>query len=77
MSERAFKGVFIPADVWLDERLTPLDKFVYAEISISGDNANIEEMATLFKASRTMVHASIAKLVLTKHIEYEQVKGMM
>ena len=31
-AERDFKGVWIPKEVWLDERLSMLDKGIFAEI---------------------------------------------
>lgn len=31
--ERGFKGIWIPAEIWLDERLTALDKMILAEIT--------------------------------------------
>ena len=30
--ERQFKGIWIPADIWLDENLTVMEKVLYAEI---------------------------------------------
>ena len=37
--KRDFKGVWFPAEVWLDERLTALDKFILMEIdSLDNDD---------------------------------------
>ena len=30
--ERQFKGIWIPAEIWLDENLTVMEKVLYAEI---------------------------------------------
>ena len=30
--DRAFKGVWIPAEIWLNENLTVMEKVLYAEI---------------------------------------------
>jgi len=39
MSKRDFKGIWIPANIWLDEKLSPFDKILLMEID-SLDNEN-------------------------------------
>ena len=40
MSSYKFKGVFIPKSVWLDERLSPTQKFLLCEIDALSDGIN-------------------------------------
>lgn len=65
---RDFKGVWIPKEVWLDERLSMLDKGILAEID-SLDNgdagcfASNEHLAEFCQCSLTKVSTSISKLI--------------
>ena len=37
--DRDFKGIWIPKEIWLDERLNALDKIILAEInSLDGED---------------------------------------
>ena len=64
--ERAFKGIWIDAEIWLDKELTIVDKVVFAEIdSLSGENgciASNEYLAEFCHCSIAKVKDSIAKL---------------
>lgn len=64
--ERAFKGIWIDAEIWLDKELTIVDKVVFAEIdSLSGENgciASNEYLAEFCNCSIAKVKNSIAKL---------------
>lgn len=66
--ERGFKGVWIPADVWLDPELTALDKMILAEVDSldNGENgcyASNKYIAEFCGCSVTKVSTSISKLL--------------
>lgn len=65
--ERAFKGIWIDAEIWLDKELTPLDKVVYAEIvSLDGDLGCIASnayLAEFCQCGERSVTRSISKLI--------------
>ncbi len=64
--ERAFKGIWIDAEIWLDKDLTMFDKVIFAEIdSLSGEFgciASNEYLAEFCQCSERKVKDSIAKL---------------
>jgi hypothetical protein len=67
-ADRDFKGVWIPKEVWLDERLSMLDKGILAEVDSldMGENgcfASNEHLAEFCQCSVTKVSTSITKLV--------------
>jgi hypothetical protein len=68
MADRDFKGVWIPREVWLDERLSMLDKGILIEID-SLDNgkdgcfASNEYLAKFCQCSERKVSDSVSKLV--------------
>jgi hypothetical protein len=68
MSERQFKGVWIPAEIWLDKRLTITEKAFYAEVeSFAGNGRTFHKTNETIQdeygiASRT-VQRIIKKLV--------------
>lgn len=66
--DRDFKGVWIPKVIWLDSRLSMLDKGIYAEIDSldKGDPgcfAGNEHFAEFCQCSERKVSESISKLV--------------
>jgi hypothetical protein len=67
-NERDFKGVWIPKEIWLDERLNALEKVILTEID-SLDNgergcwASNKHIADFCQCSETKVSTSISKLV--------------
>lgn len=65
--KREFKGVWIPKEIWLNEELSALDKFIFAEIdSLCGENgcsASNEYIAKFCHCSESMVSKSIAQLI--------------
>lgn len=73
MSERAFKGVWIPAEVWLSDELTIYEKAVFAEIdSLDGENhcwASNEYLAEFCKMSVPTISRAISKLIQLGYIE--------
>lgn len=65
--ERGFKGIWIPKEIWLDERLNALDKVILAEIdsldnSDAGCYASNEHIANFCQCSITKVSTAISKL---------------
>lgn len=74
--KREFKGIWFPAEVWLDERLTALEKMILMEID-SLDNedncyASNEHLAKFCQCSQSKVSAAISKL---KKLGYVKVKS--
>lgn len=68
MAERDFKGVWIPKEVWLDKRLSMLDKGILTEIDSldMGENgcfASNEHLAEFCQCSVTKVSTSISHLI--------------
>lgn len=66
--ERGFKGIWIPKDVWLDDRLSALDKFILMEIdSLDSDEtgcyASNKYIAEFCQCSETKVSKAISKLI--------------
>ena len=66
--ERDFKGVWIPSVVYLDERLSPLDKIILVEIdsldlSDKGCYASNKYIADFCQCSESKVTKSISKLI--------------
>lgn len=76
---RDFKGVWFPAEIWLDERLTALDKFILMEIdSLDNDDgcyASNEHLAKFCQCSQTKVSTAIAKLRKTGYVEVASFDG--
>lgn len=74
--KREFKGVWFPAEVWLDERLTALEKIILIEIdSLDGEDgcyASNEYLANFCQCSQSKVSSAIAKL---KKLGYIRVKS--
>lgn len=70
---RDFKGVWIPKEVWLDNRLSALDKIILTEIDSldqgeEGCFASNEYIANFCQCSSTKVSTSISKLVDYEYI---------
>ena len=74
--KREFKGVWFPAEVWLDERLTALEKIILIEIdSLDGEDgcyASNEYLAKFCQCSQSKISGAIAKL---KKLGYIRVKS--
>lgn len=68
MAEREFRGIWIPAEVWLDERLNALEKIILLEIDSldKGDDgcwATNEYLGTFCQCSAWKVSTAVSKLV--------------
>lgn len=74
--KREFKGVWFPAEVWLDERLTALEKIILMEIDSldkeDGCFASNEYLAKFCQCSQSKVSSAISKL---KKLGYIRVKS--
>ncbi|MDB1690071.1 helix-turn-helix domain-containing protein [Enterococcus casseliflavus] len=73
--ERAFKGIWIPKEVWLDENLSWIEKFLLVEID-SLDNekgcwANNEYFAKFFGVSKDRISRLISSLNKKGYITVE------
>ena len=64
--DRAFKGVWIPKEVWLDTNLNALDKIIYAEIDSlateDGCYASNKYLAEFCQCSEVKISRAISKL---------------
>lgn len=78
--DRDFKGVWIPKKVWLDERLTALDKVILVEID-SLDNgergcfASNKHIADFCQCSETKVSKSISDLIKYGYLYVQKFDG--
>lgn len=65
-TNRAFKGIWIPSEVWLDVRLSALDKIILMEIdSLDGERgcfASNKAIAEFCQCSESKVSLAISKL---------------
>lgn len=72
--KRDFKGIWIPADIWLDQRLTAIEKVLLAEVDSFTSRAQ-----SYFKANDTIardmgVSTSTAKRAVAKLIELDLIE---
>lgn len=78
--ERAFKGVWIPKEVWLDTRLSALDKIILAEID-SLDNgergcfASNKNIADFCQCSEKKVSTAITALIEFGYLTIQSFDG--
>lgn len=77
--ERDFKGIWIPKEIWLDERLNALDKVILCEInSLDGDEgcfASNQYLAEFCQCSEAKVSKSVALLVELGYLRVEKFDG--
>lgn len=77
---RDFKGVWIPKDVWLDDRLNALEKVILAEVD-SLDNgergcfASNAHIADFCQCSETKVSTAISKLIDCGYLYVQKFDG--
>lgn len=77
---RDFKGVWIPKEVWLDDRLTALDKVIFVEIDSLDDGetgcyASNQYLAEFCQCSVTKVSNAVTKLTELGYIETASFDG--
>lgn len=80
MQERDFKGVWIPKEVWLDSRLTALEKVILVEIDSldiedKGCFASNEYIATFCQCSIRKVTDAISKLLKIGYLYTQSFDG--
>lgn len=79
MDTRDFKGVWIPREVWLDERLSALDKIILTEIdSLDGERgcyASNKRLADFCQCSESKISKSISRLIDLNYIYVESFDG--
>lgn len=80
MGERDFKGVWIPKVVWLDSRLSALDKVILTEIDSldqgeRGCYASNQHIADFCQCSITKVSTSISKLIDMDYLYVQKYDG--
>ena len=77
---RDFKGVWIPKEVWLDNRLNALDKVILMEIDSldqgeKGCYASNEHLANFCQCSKTKVSTAISKLIECGYVYIQNFDG--
>lgn len=79
MSDREFKGVWIPKEIWLCKDLTALDRVIYAEIdSLDNENhciASNKYFAEFCGVGEATITRSIQKLIDKGYIEIVSFDG--
>ena len=78
--QREFKGVWIPKEVWLDERLSAVEKIILAEIDSldneeTGCYASNEYIADFCQCSKTTVSTAISKLLEYGFLDLQSFNG--
>lgn len=77
--QRDFKGVWFPREVWLDTRLTALEKMILAEVdSLDGEDgcfASNQYLADFCQCSVTKVSTAISKLVGLDYLTVQSFNG--
>lgn len=77
--KREFKGIWFPAEIWLDERLTALEKIILLEIdSLDGEDgcyASNEYLAGFCQCSQTKVSSAISKLKKLGYVKIASFDG--
>lgn len=77
---RDFKGIWIPKEIWLDERLNTIDKIILLEIdsldsSDEGCYASNKYLANFCKCTETTISTSISKLIKLEYLEVIKFDG--
>ena len=78
--KRQFTGVWLPRELLLDERLTAVDKILYAEIASFGDKGcwkRSEELMELCRVKRDAFGASCKRLIKFGYITQSREYGRM
>lgn len=78
--ERDFKGVWIPREVWLDNRLNALDKVILTEIDSldqgeKGCYASNQHLAEFCQCSERKVSAAVTKLIKCGYVSVASFDG--
>lgn len=77
--ERDFKGIWIPKEIWLDERLNALDKIILMEIhsldNEEGCYASNKYLAEFCQCSEVKISKSIALLIKLGYVKVKSFDG--
>lgn len=78
--KRDFQGIWIPAEIWLDERLSALDKIILVEIdsldsSEEGCFASNKYLSEFCQCTETKVSTAINKLINLGYLEVVKFDG--
>ena len=78
--ERGFKGIWIPAEVWLDQRLSAIDKVILAEIDSldigdRGCYASNKHIAEFSQCSEATVTRAVSKLIDYGYLKIKNFDG--
>lgn len=79
-AQRDFKGVWIPREVWLDDRLNALDKVILTEIDSldqgeKGCYASNQHLAEFCQCSERKVSAAVSKLIECGYVSVASFDG--
>ena len=77
---RDFKGIWIPKEIWLDDRLSALEKMILAEVDSLDDGddgcfASNQYLAQFCQCSVTKVSTCISKLIELGYLETTSFDG--
>ena len=79
MDNRSFKGVWIPKEIWINDKLTWVDKLIFTEIdSLDNENhctASNKYLASFIGCSENKVSQAISKLIKLGYISILQFDG--
>ncbi|MBS7390251.1 MAG: helix-turn-helix domain-containing protein, partial [Oscillospiraceae bacterium] len=78
--ERDFKGIWIPKQIWLDKRLSALDKIILAEIDSldcgeRGCYASNRALSEFCQCSEAKITKSISKLISLGYLYIQSFDG--
>ena len=78
--QRDFKGVWIPKEIWFDDKISALDKFILTEIDSldvgkEGCYASNEYLAEFCQCTSTKISTAISKLIELGYIEVIKFDG--
>ena len=79
MDKREFRGIWFPANVWLDSRLTAIEKFVLMEIdSLDGEKgcyASNKYLSEFCQCGESTVSRAVTRLKELGYITIESFDG--
>lgn len=78
--DRDFKGVWIPKEIWLDSKLSALEKFILAEIDSldvegKGCYASNQYLAEFCQCTERKVSDAVSKLIKNEYLEQVSFDG--
>lgn len=78
--ERDFKGVWIPKEIWLDEKLSTLEKVIFCGILHFSHDKNMcyesnSSLSEFCQCSETKISKAISKLIGLGYVYTERFNG--